>query len=242
MGTSSHHVPLHYVTRHLAIGDIHGCINALTTLLGLVGLRPDDTIITLGDYVDRGPDASAVLNLIIELDNSHHLVPLRGNHEIMMLDAHEKASWLKPWLSYGGEATLHSYSGSQDTGGSFDDVPEAHLDFLRNRLLPWYECATHFFVHAFADADTALEDQTDPNLYWRKYINPKRHCSGRIMVCGHTPQKTGVPLVNDHSICIDTWAYGDGWLSCLEVESGIIRQANESGDTRSFTIHETDHF
>jgi len=54
------------VNRHLAIGDIHGCINALTTLLGLVGLRNDDTIITLGDYVDRGPDSRAVLDLIIE--------------------------------------------------------------------------------------------------------------------------------------------------------------------------------
>ena len=222
--------------RHLAIGDIHGCINALTMLVDFVAPQTDDTIVTLGDYVDRGPDSRAVLDFIIELGKSHHLVALRGNHEIMMLDSREKKSWFDAWMSYGGDATLRSYAPSADVSGSFADVPERHLDFLENRLVSYHECQSHFFVHANADADKALQDQSEASLYWRRYRDPDPHCSDKIMVCGHTIQESGLPLSNGHSICIDTWAYGDGWLSCLDVESGMIWQANETGDKRSFTI------
>ena len=218
------------MTRHLAIGDIHGCITALQTLVDFVEPRPSDTIITLGDYIDRGPDSRAVLDFIINLDEMHQLIPLRGNHEIMMLDAREKKSWLASWLSYGGEATLQSY------GGSFANVPYAHYDFLENKLVSYNECETHFFVHAFAEAHLALEEQSDATLYWRKYQNPQPHCSGKIMVCGHTVQQSGRPLNDGHSVCIDTWAHGGGWLSCLDVASGTVWQANEAGETRQLDL------
>jgi len=218
------------VTRHLAIGDIHGCITALTTLVDFVELRADDTIVTLGDYVDRGPDSRAVMDFIINLGQTHQLVALRGNHEIMMLDAREKDSWLRPWLSYGGEETLQSY------GGSFDDVPDTHIDFLENKLQPYYESETHIFVHANLAPDVALADQSDAALFWQKYKDPAPHSSGKTMVCGHTAQQSGMPLSNGHSVCIDTWAHGDGWLTCLEVGSGTVWQANEAGETRRFEL------
>jgi len=226
------------VARHLAIGDIHGCINALTSLVEFVGFRGGDTIITLGDYVDRGPNSRAVLDFVIALGKSHNLVALRGNHEIMMLAAREKKSWLHAWLTYGGDATLRSYSPSDDEPGTFTDVPDLHIDFLENKLAPYYECESHFFVHANVDAKTALSEQADASLYWKKYGDPERHCSDKIMVCGHTAQRTGLPRSNDHSICIDTWAHGDGWLSCFDVESGTVWQANEAGETRSFTTEQ----
>jgi len=216
--------------RYLAIGDIHGCITALGALVDTVGLRDDDTVVTLGDYVDRGPDARGVVDLIIDLGRKHNLVALRGNHEIMMLDAREKDSWLRPWLSYGGEATLESY------GGSFDGVPEAHFDFLENELVAYHECDTHFFVHANAESHRELEDQSDAALYWRKFGNPDRHCSGKIMVCGHTPQQSGIPLNNGNAVCIDTLAHGGGWLTCLDVGSGAVWQANEAGETRKMEL------
>jgi serine/threonine protein phosphatase 1 len=230
------------LNRHLAIGDIHGCLNSLRTLVDFVGLRPDDTVVTIGDYVDRGPDSAGVIDYIIELGKSHHLVPLRGNHEIMMLDSRDKKSWLHAWKQYGGDATLSSYASGDGETGSFADIPATHIDFLENQLLPFYECETHIFVHANVDADAALEDQTDATLYWRKYNNPEPHCSGKFMVCGHSAQQSGVPRRNDHSVCIDTWAHGDGWLSCLDVVSGTIWQANESGDTRNLDLDEIDAF
>ena len=48
--------------RYLAVGDIHGCFKALTTLAEFVPFYPHDVVITLGDYVDRGPHPLAVSN------------------------------------------------------------------------------------------------------------------------------------------------------------------------------------
>lgn len=225
--------------RHLAIGDIHGCSNALAVLIDFVGLRPDDTIVTLGDYVDRGPDSSGVLDFLINLSESHQLVALRGNHEIMMLDARVKRSWHEMWLRAGGQETLRSYTKTAELA-SFADIPDKHMDFLENRLSSYYECETHFFVHANVDPGVALQDQSDPNLYWRRYRDPDRHCSGKTMVCGHTTQITGLPAKNAHSICIDTWPYGEGWLTCLDVASGKLWQANELGKTRQLSLADID--
>src|SRR5262245_35678837 len=92
--------------RHLAISDIHGCHAALTTLVDYIGLRPDDVVITMGDYVDRGPDSRAVLDWLIEFSSNHRLVPLRGNHEIMMLRARDDPKAMQDWIGCGGDAAL----------------------------------------------------------------------------------------------------------------------------------------
>lgn len=228
------------MSNHFAIGDIHGCRNALVTLLSYVAPSREDTIVTLGDYVDRGPDSSGVIEYLIELGTTHNLVSLRGNHEIMMLDSREKKSWFSAWLSYGGRETLSSYSLAADDAESIGCIPEAHLDFLENRLLPFYECESHIFVHAHLEKDKPLSEQSDAALYWRKYKSPEPHYSGKIMVCGHTAQLSGIPAHNDYSVCIDTWAHGEGWLTCLEVESGTIWQANEAGEKRRFTLDEVE--
>jgi serine/threonine protein phosphatase 1 len=229
------------VTRHFAIGDIHGCIDSLRSLVDYVAPGSGDTLVTLGDYVDRGPDSRAVLDFVIDYGETNNLVPLRGNHEIMLLDARENKGWFEPWLRYGGDATLLSYGSSAGDAASFDDIPESHIEFLTNQLLPFYECDSHFFVHANAVSDVPLDQQGAPALYWRKFRAQEQHCSDKIMVCGHSAQRSGLPLNLGHSICIDTWAHGGGWLSCLEVESGTIWQANEEGDRRSFKLSEMDN-
>ena len=64
------------------------------------------------------------------------------------------------------------------------------------------------------------------------------HCSGKVVVCGHTQQRSGLPLNLGHAVCIDTWAYGQGWLTCLDVLSGRIWQANQAGRVRTLWLHE----
>ena len=217
--------------RHLAIGDIHGCATALDTLLEYVAPATEDVVVTLGDYIDRGPDSRRVIDCLMSLAGRCNHVALRGNHEIMMLDAMASESWLRPWLGHGGKATLESY------GGAFENIPDDHLDFLKNRLQPMYENKTHFFVHANARPDIALDQQPDAALYWQKFGDPGPHLSGKTMVCGHTEQRSGLPVSNDHAVCIDTKAYAsDGWLTCLDIELGRIWQANESGAIRDGSI------
>lgn len=224
--------------RHLAIGDIHGCFRALQTLTDFVGLRDDDTIITLGDYVDRGPNSCAVLDWLIHFDKTHNLVPLRGNHDIMMLESRHSDSAFRDWIATGGDATLQSYAPFDGDCGKLADVPEHHWRFLAERLVPFFATDTHFFVHANVYPDLPLDEQPDFLLYWEKFNDPPRHESGKIMICGHTSQKSGLPIANENAVCIDTWACGDGWLSCLHVESGAIWQANQQGATRLLHLDE----
>ena len=66
--------------RTIAIGDIHGCSIALAILITAIDPKPDDTIIPLGDFVDRGIDSKGVLDQLIALANRCNLIPILGNH------------------------------------------------------------------------------------------------------------------------------------------------------------------
>jgi serine/threonine protein phosphatase 1 len=225
--------------RILAIGDIHGCSKALTTLLAAVQLQADDVIVTLGDYIDRGPDSSGVIQRLLRLRKSHGLVALRGNHELMMLAARKDREHFEEWLKCGGKETLRSYSVLDDEG-RLADIPDDHWDFVENQCVNWHETERHFFVHANAYPDQPLSEQPAFMLFWEPFDNPAPHESGKIMVCGHTPQKGGWPLNLGHAICIDTWAHGGGWLTCLDVGSGKIWQANQNGQSRVGWLDEAD--
>jgi serine/threonine protein phosphatase 1 len=228
--------------RTLVIGDIHGCLRAFTALLDAVAPAPDDRIITLGDYVDRGPNSRGVMDRLVALYATGRLVALRGNHDVMMLDARDKHDLT--WLYCGGRQALHSYgvpdwkiTGFLDGEGWFGEpdellakIPPRHWEFLENDCVPYFETETHFFVHANAYADLPLDEQPDFMLYWEKLVAPCAHSSGKVMVCGHTRQTSGRPLNLGTTVCLDTNVYDGGWLTCLDVGSGRIWQANELGE------------
>ena len=98
-------------TRTIAIGDIHGCSAALRAILDAIRPMPDDLIVTLGDYVDRGPDSRGVLERLIELAGECRLVPILGNHDDMLIQALDGLH-ATTFLAMGGTATLASYGGS----------------------------------------------------------------------------------------------------------------------------------
>lgn len=219
--------------RTLAIGDIHGCYRSLSLLGEVVKFSDDDRIITLGDYVDRGPDSRLVIEWLIERKTHGILVALRGNHEIMMTAARESEQHLKEWLKCGGDAVLQSYGVS-----SVEEIPSSHWSFLDNSLLSHFCSKEHFFVHANAYPDIPVDEQPDFMLYWESFGDPAPHESGLTMICGHTPQRDGIPKSVGHAICIDTWACGKGWLTCLDVGANYCWQANEEGETRGFWLDE----
>ena len=218
--------------RVLAVGDIHGCSRALDLVLAAVKPCPEDCIITLGDYVDRGVDSRGVIETLRKLHRTGCLIALRGNHDQMMLDARDNILQEPEWMRWGGRETLRSY-GESGKCGKLIDVPESHWEFLEQTCVDWYETDTHFFVHANADPNLSLIEQPTYQLYWEKLDHPRPHKSGKIMVCGHTHQISGVPLNLGHTICLDTWVYGQGWLTCLDVNTGRMWQANQLGQQRT---------
>ena len=225
------------MSRTLAIGDVHGCAFALEALLRAVELTRDDLLITLGDYVDRGLDSAAVMNRLVGLSRTHRLVALRGNHEQMMMAARQSPEDLALWCNLGGEATLMSYCPFDDAG-SLADVPDDHWNFLDNFCQDFYETDTHFFVHGGVVPHLPLARQSPLVLRWQTFDDPPPHPCGKVMVCGHTPQKSGRPRHLGHAVCIDTHAHGGGWLTCLDVTTGDVWQANEKRETRRARIED----
>ncbi len=151
-----------------------------------------------------------------------------------MLAAREDLDHFNEWLKSGGEQTLRSYQVKEDWQTFAKAIPTAHWHFLRDDCVPYYATGTHFFVHANVYPDLPLAEQPDYMLYWETLEAAKwrPHESGKTMICGHSVQRSGRPLVLDHAICIDTWVYGEGWLTCLDVALEGYWQANERGETR----------
>lgn len=213
------------MSRVLAIGDIHGCARALATLIAAIEPLPEDLVIPLGDYVDRGPDSKGVLEQLLALRERTTLVPLIGNHDAMMLQARDGQG--HDWLRGYGRSTLASYGLRAEELGR---VPREHWAFLEG-CRDWFETGTHIFAHASVQPDLPMPEQPSYVLRWES-LRPgevRAHCSGKTLVCGHTSQKDGRPLDLGHTVCIDTYAHGGGWLTCLEATSGWAWQANQAG-------------
>jgi serine/threonine protein phosphatase 1 len=214
--------------RTIAIGDIHGCSAAFDTLLEAIRPRAEDCIVTLGDYINRGPNSRGVIERLIELKSRCHLFPLLGNHEQMLLAAR---SGLHPttWLGMGGLATLDSYG----TGRDLTLIPDEHYGFLES-CLDYYETDTHIFVHANYFPDIPMEEQHVAMMRWESLrgMPPGPHDSGKTVIVGHTSQKNGEILDLGHVKCIDTYCYGGGWLTGLDVQTEEVWQADRQGKMR----------
>lgn len=215
--------------RLIAIGDVHGCAAAVDSLLLQIKPTANDRLVMLGDYVDRGPNSRGVIERLIELRDQCHLVTLMGNHEEMMLrvlKGEAPANW---WLRYGGVETLDSY----DFTGDLAAVPPEHVAFVE-ACEPYYATDDFFFVHANYVAGELLADQPAEALRWQSLAEhfPEPHHSGRIAIVGHTSQKSGEVLNAGHLRCLDTYCYGGGWLTAMEVRTQQVWQAKADGTLR----------
>jgi len=210
--------------RTLAIGDIHGCLAAFDELLSFVKISENDIVVTLGDYIDRGNDSRGVVDRLLKLKDECHLVPLMGNHEVMMLQHLDGVLPAELWLGCGGSETVASY------GGDPANIPQEHIDFLC-QCLPWHETDTHIFVHANYDPHRSMEDQPEQTRLWDhlSFKVPPAHESGKIVIVGHTPQPSGMVFNGGHLLCIDTFCFGRGCLTALDVDTGNIWQVNKYG-------------
>jgi len=217
--------------RTLAIGDIHGCNTALESLLKSVQPAPGDRFVLLGDYIDRGPSSCEVVETLLALDASHSPIFLRGNHEVMLLEARDDSFKADLWQNCSGLETLSSYNAKFQANWA-SSIPARHWEFFA-QTKRFFETENHIFVHAGLDSGLDLSEQPDWMLYWETLDRLKPHKSGKRIVCGHTRQRTGEIKTNSFATCIDTGAAVGGWLTCLDVDSATFWQANEKGQTRT---------
>jgi serine/threonine protein phosphatase 1 len=147
----------------------------------------------------------------------------------MMLDVIQGRQPHHSWLRHGGVETLESYN----FDGSLDFLPPDHVEFL-DSLGDFFEFEDYFFTHAAYDPDLPLTSQPEELLRWYSLSLgiPAPHINGKIGVVGHTANRDGE--VNDygHLICLDSYCYGGGWLSAMELRTRQLWQANEDGDLR----------
>lgn len=187
-----------------AIGDIHGCADALTRLLAEIERhragRPR-RLVFLGDYVDRGPDSAAVVRILRDLqaDEPDAVTCLMGNHEALMLEAYRAGLGAAAWIENGGDATLAAF-GVQDPERLPHDVlawmsglPTVHADDRR------------YFVHAgFRPGQRGIDPDVTARLWIRAPFTTDDYDFGRHVVHGHTPQKSGRPERRPFRTNLDT--------------------------------------
>ena len=225
-------------SRFFSVGDVHGCLRALRTLLGQLALTPSDTVIFLGDYIDRGEDSAGVLRCVADLAKQCHVRCVMGNHEEFLLRAARDKDAVSAymWLGNGGRKTLHSMGLSMDINGAF--AVSADIVGQVEVMEDFVEYPQWLFTHASIEPRKPMHEQTGDDLRWRRSSRGEvhQHISGKVTVCGHTPQVSGDPLAERGYICIDTYAFGGGWLTALEMNSLEYVQANEAGNTREGRI------
>lgn len=202
-------------TKHYyAIGDIHGCMDKLLSLMDNIRLRAEtDTLVFLGDYIDRGPNSYEVVEYLIELQAKYpKTIFLKGNHE-EMLEKYLEGPDRYTYLVNGGQITLENYLIRQKPPEP--PIPETHLNFF-NSLYSYYETDQYIFVHAGLREHVPLEDQSLDDLFWiREGFIESRADFGKQIIFGHTPFPE--PLVHPNKIGIDTGAVYGNYLTCVKL-------------------------
>jgi serine/threonine protein phosphatase 1 len=218
--------------RVYAVGDVHGCLDQLVALHGLIAAdlaaRPVAAaeLVHLGDLVDRGPDSAGVVGLLADGPPVAGLpsVTLSGNHEHMMLAAlsGKPSEAAALWMDNGGEATLRSWAVPAATSPAAwaAHIPPAHLRFLRG--LPFFHrVGPYFFAHAGVRPGVPLSLQSKHDLMWiREPFLTYAGDLGAVVVHGHTPRPE--PEVRHNRVGIDTAAVMGGVLTCAVLEADRV--------------------
>jgi serine/threonine protein phosphatase 1 len=214
-----------------AIGDVHGCLASLDALLNQIAPRSGDHLVFLGDYIDRGPDSRGVIQRVIELSREFRVTPLKGNHEMMMMDVREKrdTATAMRWHRNGGKTTIDSYGWPV----IHPNFPRLHLDWLEK--LPMYlDEEGYLYVHGGLDLKSENPLQDEKSMAWaRNWYDEEafqmRFPGGKVVIHGHTPISreeierlvdSNSPYFNLDGGCVYCGRRpGMGWLVGLHVET-----------------------
>ena len=244
--------------RTFVVGDIHGRCAQLLNILDMLPRDPkSDTLVFLGDLIDRGADAPGCVDHVMKLcnDNPERVICLRGNHEQMLMDFidGEQSIWLTPIV--GGERTYEQYTGQSPWGDSDQDfenmrlkleqsVPAEHLQFMRS--LPFYHEDEHaIYVHAGLDEGKHPSESSETSLLWMRDMDFYKNYRGKPCVFGHTPTPL-LPLrgrlgrhgiyISHSAVGLDTGYNHQSPLSCLSLPEFNLYQTYADGREETYQI------
>ena len=240
------------------IGDIHGRCAQLLNLLEMLPRDPEtDTLVFLGDLIDRGADAPGCVEHVEKLcsESPERVICLRGNHEQMLMDFVEGLSnlWITPVT--GGERTFEQYTGeavqvnSEEDLGRLRDLlrksmPSHHLAFMQSSPL-FHEDDHALYVHAGLEDGKHPKDTSSVALLWMRDMEFYKHYRGKPCVFGHTPTPL-LPLlgrlgrhgiyISHSAIGLDTGYNHQSPLSCLSLPDFNLYQTFADGREETHQI------
>jgi serine/threonine protein phosphatase 1 len=224
--------------RIYAIGDIHGRADLLDRLIAeitrdLSAHPADDALtVTVGDYVDRGPDSRGVIDRLICNPFPTRFIGLKGNHELILESFLRDPSSADYWRRLGGLETLHSYGvdvgplmrgqGHAAAAEAFRAaLPQSHVEFLASLRLS-LSIGRYFLCHAGVRPGVPLERQQEDDLLWiRDEFLYSKVDFGKIVVHGHTPVEE--PDLQPNRVNVDTGAFMTNRLTCAVLEEKGVR-------------------
>lgn len=218
-----------------AIGDVHGCLDELVALLGVLGYavvrddaaRPVDAVhpegrraIFLGDLVDRGPDSPGVLRLAMGMVRAGHALAVPGNHEHKLVRA---LGGRDVKISHGLETTLAQLAAEPEEfrreAEAFCRDLVSHLVLDDGRLVVAHAGLKESYHGRASGRVRSFALYGDTTGETDEFGLPVRYpwaddYRGRAMVLyGHTPTPE-VEWVNG-TMCLDTGCVFGGKLSAL---------------------------
>ena len=244
--------------RTFVVGDIHGRCAQLLNLLDMLPRDPEtDTLVFLGDLIDRGADAPGCVDHVMKMtrENPERVICLRGNHEQMLMDFLEGESsiWLTPVT--GGERTYEQYTGQSVWGDPEQDLedirltferafPVEHLEFMQG--LPFYHEDDHaIYVHAGLDEGKHPSESSETSLLWMRDMDFYKNYRGKPCVFGHTPTPL-LPLrgrlgrhgiyISHSAVGLDTGYNHQSPLSCLSLPEFNLYQTYADGREETYQI------
>lgn len=204
------------MNRYLCIGDIHACPAPLYELLETVDAADagEYRLVFLGDYLDRGPDANAVIDCMRMRD----AIYLMGNHEEMLFMALDS---LVDVRDEQGRARRREFLAAKT-------VSEENVAWLRANLVVTYEDENFVFSHAGLNPTKSMQEQSDDDYLWSWHTGDYSGVTSKTVVHGHTsvPEVT----IEGNNVNVDTGCGKGGLLSAILLPDMVVFQSKSRGE------------